>query len=95
MLLDAHCDVQRTSTADKNSDITALHFAAQAGHNDIVRLLVANGANVNAQMVSRGIKGVTPLHLAVEAGHLDIMDILIEAGCDVHSTTQGAAETAC
>ena len=97
MLLDRKCDICLSASLGGNNDVTPLHVAAQNGHLDVVRLLVAAGATVNAAMSSHGILGITPLHLAVEAGHLDVMDVLIEAGCNVHSSTQAAdtSETTC
>jgi len=44
---------------------TPLHNAAVYGHNDVAELLIANGASVNAIIVSGRNKGKTPLDLAI------------------------------
>ncbi len=44
---------------------TPLHNAAVYGHNEVAELLIANGANVNAIIVSGRNKGKTPLDLAI------------------------------
>ncbi len=59
VLLDRHVDVN----AVNDSGQTALHFAAQAS-DDIVRLLVASGANPNA----KDKQGRTPLDAALGVG---------------------------
>ena len=45
-------------------DMTALHFAAQNGHTEVVRMLLNAGVAVNAKTR----KQVTPLHLACQKG---------------------------
>lgn len=49
-------------------DCTPLMEAASAGHTDIVRLLIAHGADVNAQSSS----GNTPLMYACAGGHEEV-----------------------
>src|ERR1043166_7769290 len=51
---------------------TALHEATRAGHLEIVKLLVANGANVNATDFS----GLTPLKLALGRRNTEIAELL-------------------
>jgi ankyrin repeat protein len=57
--------------------------AALAGNADIVRMLVAAGADVNAQDKSKG--GLTALMVAALAGNADIAKMLIAAGADVNA----------
>ena len=45
-----------------------LHEAANYGYDEIVMVLLKNGANVNA----RGMDGDTPLHDAAVNGHLQV-----------------------
>ena len=59
---------------------TALYRAAQNGHNDIAKILIEAGANVNTQ----DNVGWTALYWAARNGHNDIVKILIEAGADVN-----------
>jgi ankyrin repeat protein len=57
---------------------TPLHFAAEAGHLDIVQYLLDHGADVNAREPS----GFTPLHLASLAGHAAVVQTLLEKGAN-------------
>ena len=58
----------------------ALSRAAWNGHNDIEKMLIEAGADVNKQYND----GMTALYKAAENGHNDIAKILIEAGADVN-----------
>lgn len=92
----ARCDVRCTADIDDSQSVTALHLATRNGHTDVVRLLVAAGADVEAPMTARGVGGITALHLAVESGQLEVIDVLLEAGSNVNSGTQPAPhESAC
>ncbi|KAK0737144.1 ankyrin repeat-containing domain protein [Apiosordaria backusii] len=68
------------SSSSKNR-LKALHLAAQAGHNDIVRLLVEAGAEVD---VTASEKDVTPLACAAAAGQSGTLQILLKHGADPH-----------
>ncbi|MGA3186774.1 MAG: ankyrin repeat domain-containing protein [Bryobacteraceae bacterium] len=68
---------------------TPLHTAAQAGALDLVKKLLAKGANVNVQTAPAKEKGFfvmpgeqTPLLLAARSDRVDVMRVLIEAGAD-------------
>nr|5AQ9_A Chain A, OFF7_DB08V4 [synthetic construct]5AQ9_C Chain C, OFF7_DB08V4 [synthetic construct] len=56
--------------------------AARAGQDDEVRILMANGADVNAADNT----GTTPLHLAAYSGHLEIVEVLLKHGADVDAS---------
>lgn len=71
-LLDEGADVNLTLRR------TPLHVAAEKGHSEIVDLLVAHGADLNAQ----DHLGRVPLLLAVNRGHREIARRLAEAGTD-------------
>ncbi len=57
---------------------TPLHSAAQWGHKDIVKMLLANGAEVNVT----NKWGQTPLHYASVFGHEEVIRTLLNAGAD-------------
>jgi ankyrin repeat protein len=60
---------------------TALHYAAAAGDDEIVRLLLARGAKVDAvSPASSG--GYTPMMMAAREGHDDTALVLIAHGAD-------------
>ncbi len=56
----------------------ALHYAAFAGHSDIVRLLLQRGGNVNA----RAPNGSTVLMMATHEGQEQLIQPLLDAGAD-------------
>ena len=65
-----------------NSDgFTVLHLAVANNHKNIVELLVAKGADINANTRDNGF---TPLHLAAGFGHKEIAQLLIAAGADLN-----------
>ena len=57
---------------------TPLHFAAAYGQVDACRLLMAQGAPLDAT----GVRGITPLHLAAHFGHIEVFRTLVRAGSD-------------
>lgn len=65
--------------ADKNTQLTALHKAAQAGNIKAAKQALAAGASVHATEKH----GETPLHTAANAGNAALADILIQNGASV------------
>eukprot|EP00435_Cladocopium_sp_Y103_P044380 s1805_g12.t1 len=68
-------------------------YAAIGGHLEVVQVLLAAGAPVEA----KNKKGLTPLHYAACNGHTAIVERLIAAGAVVDAVDddgQGASETA-
>ncbi len=55
--------------------------AASDGNSEEVRLLIAQGANVNTVTNI----GITPLHLAAENGHTEAVGVLIDKGAGVNA----------
>ena len=72
-----------------------LHFAAWQGHTELLQLLLAHGADPNAQMPSPpntnpsafyDIPSYTPLHFAVQFGHTNSIRLLVAAGAKFDRT---------
>lgn len=62
--------------------------AAHGGHIEVIRMLLAAGANPN---IPEG-EGVTALTVAAEAGHLEVVKALLAAGADKnYRTPEGTA----
>jgi len=57
-----------------------LHVAALEGHREVVELLLAHGADVNAMSKY----GDTPLHFAITHRNVDVATALYKAGADVN-----------
>jgi len=65
---------------------TPLYWASEHGHKNVVELLIAEGADVNAVNGGRFMEQ-TALHIAVSYGHDDIVEILLANGADVNART--------
>ena len=61
---------------------TPLQLAARYSHNEIVELLIDNGADVN---VKGGNLGGMPLHHAAFEGHKEIVELLLAKSADVNA----------
>ncbi|KAF4523418.1 hypothetical protein B566_EDAN007890, partial [Ephemera danica] len=61
---------------------TPLHLAARANQTDIIRILLRNGAQVDARARQ------TPLHIASRLGNVDIVMLLLQHGAAVDATTK-------
>lgn len=66
---------------------TPLMTAVESASPDLVRLLIAQGARLEAIPVGAGVlagdQGMTPLMLAARAGRADILEVLLEAGASL------------
>jgi ankyrin repeat protein len=72
----------RTGTATGLSPGThALSFAAHEGHKEVVQLLLAKGADVNA----KDKKGKTALMWASREGHKEALQALLAKGADINA----------
>ena len=60
---------------------TPIHYAAFKGHVDVAKVLIQNGADVNA-VAKNKFKG---LHCAALNGHVDVAKVLIQNGADVNA----------
>ena len=72
--------------AAQGDGMTALHWAARRGETDMVRMLIAAGANVRA---TTRLGNYTPLLVASETGHAAAIELLVAAGADIKGTTAG------
>ena len=61
-------------------DGTPLQYATMAGHKEIVELLIADGADVNAKVASGPYQGKTQLDLAIMQGRHETADLLRKHG---------------
>ncbi|XP_078587226.1 uncharacterized protein LOC144868635 [Branchiostoma floridae x Branchiostoma japonicum] len=64
---------------------TALHAASAKGHDELVELLLKNGADLT--MTNQ--HGDTALHAACAGGHGKVVELLIKNGADLNMTNQG------
>ena len=81
LLLEAGADVNRRGSGGKTPLIDAILFHPTAGDevSPLLPVLVANGADLNAQ----NERGETALHLAIDQGKVGDANLLIEAGPDL------------
>lgn len=71
--------VMKDFDAPDPTNYTALQLAASSGHQEIIKKLVENGANVNRTSLK---ETRTPLQLAIKANHPEIVKLLLEAKAD-------------
>lgn len=76
--------------AVQGDGVTALHWAALKGHDDLAKMLLVAGANVRART---RFGSYTPLHVAAEYGRAAVVKTLIRAAADFRATT-GSGTTA-
>ena len=87
MVVKTYGKSQQLSTEAKAPDISLLK-AAKDGNIEDVKLLIANGADVNA----RDKDGETPLHKASSRGEKEIIELLIAKGADVNAKDNSSHE---
>lgn len=68
---------------DKSDQSTALHLAAENGHEAVVLLLL----QYQAKLEARDDEGRTALHRALARWHYDVVYLLVRHGADVNSKT--------
>lgn len=71
-------------TTATTTGMQAIHFAADAGSVDALKVLLDKGADVNVKDVTHGR---TPLVLATSKGRIDAIKFLISRGANVQATT--------
>ena len=62
---------------------SSLHYAAEKGHLEVVKLLIKKEAIVNL----RNMWDKTPLHSACNNGHLEIVKFLVDSGARIEATS--------
>jgi len=75
-LIDKGADLN--ATAKNETGYTALTGAVSQNHNEVAKLLLKKGANVNHQYEG----GFTPLMHAAFAGNVELVNLLLENGAD-------------
>jgi ankyrin repeat protein len=73
--------------ASENRGVTPLIAASSVGNSDVARLLIAHGANVNAQATQPGQKSDTPLMGAAYNGDIELARLILARKPDVHATS--------
>lgn len=76
----------------KYKGFTALQAASSVGNIEMVKVLLAHGADVNAP--SGHFQGNTALAAAVEKGHEEVVQALLDAGSDVLARSGNRRQTA-
>jgi ankyrin repeat protein len=83
LLLDARADVNK-----KNRDYyTSLHWAAHNGHEEVINILLDNGAHINARRFSdenSQYGGDTPLYIAAQKGNKTVVEMLLQKNADIN-----------
>lgn len=79
ILLDLRLQASIEGTCVDGYRLNALHRAALAGHEAIVRILLAQGSDVMA----RTSRSDTPLHCAASGGHVRVVKILLAGGAEI------------
>uniref|UniRef100_A0A8C9S3A6 Ankyrin repeat and KH domain containing 1 n=1 Tax=Scleropages formosus TaxID=113540 RepID=A0A8C9S3A6_SCLFO len=73
---------------ESNHD-TALTLACAGGHEELVSVLLARGANIE----HRDKKGFTPLILAATAGHVGVVEVLLDKSADIEAQSERTKDT--
>lgn len=80
-------DVSENLDAKDNAGQTALHHAAEKGHEAITRLLLQQGAN----KMAKDNNGLIALQLAIKKGHKAVAQLLLDMGTDVSATNNNGS----
>jgi ankyrin repeat protein/mRNA-degrading endonuclease RelE of RelBE toxin-antitoxin system len=83
-LIEAGADVNSIYARDERGD-TPLHIASYMGFLDIVKLLVANDADMEAKDFDK----ITPLYVACASHMTNVMEYLIKNGANINAVSKG------
>ena len=64
--------------------LTPLFVACRSGHEEVVKLLLARGADIN----QANDVGSTPLYVACYNGHGEVVELLLARGADINQATR-------
>lgn len=80
-LTSVRAEIEKGIAVDSKTDYgaTALSFAADRGHLEVVKFLLSKNADPN---VKDTFYGATPMDWASSGGHYEIMKVLVLGGCD-------------
>jgi len=67
-------------------DKSALLLASEEGHKEVIKILLAAGADVNT--IQNNELGATALIMASNRGHAEIVKILLDGGADVNAQSE-------
>ena len=85
-LIDGGADVNEA----QGDGMTGLHWAAERGNDEIAKLLVSAGADLES---GTRIGRYTPLHLASKGGHTAVVSVLLEGGANAGVATESNGAT--
>uniref|UniRef100_A0A8C8DUD5 Ankyrin repeat and KH domain containing 1 n=1 Tax=Oryzias sinensis TaxID=183150 RepID=A0A8C8DUD5_9TELE len=89
-LTDTLDDIMAAACTDTESNHdTALTLACAGGHEELVSVLLARGANIE----HRDKKGFTPLILAATAGHVGVVEVLLDKCGDIEAQSERTKDT--
>ena len=87
--LDAGVDV---NLKDEFGKLTPLHEAATYGHKEVAELLIAAGADVNAEITSVKFRGETALDWAIAFKETELTDLLRKHGAKTGEELKAAGK---
>lgn len=76
----AHAATPINPDDDYVQGVTPLHYAASGGHIDVAKILIAHGADVNAEDEA----GFRPVRGASKFGHEQVVELLVANGAEVN-----------
>ena len=74
-----------TSLTEYHNGFLPLHIAAHHGKSEMIKSLVAHGADIEIHTATE--EKITALHLAAYAGHLKAVQTLVELGANIEATS--------
>ena len=79
--VDVNCNTSETLDKPLLEGLTPLYWAAVNGHAELVKLLLFNNADVNANRTD----GATLLYVAAQNGHTEVLKLLLDSNADVNA----------